>query len=207
VCNNLAISLRDQDRTDEAIGSHQKAIEAFEAALGGTPDSGEVRLQCLIAHGAAAVTRAAAGRHSEAARDWDRVVDLADEPQRDGFRLHRAISQTLAGEHEKAADEVEKMLAEGERSDDERYNAACLFARAAGAARTDGRLADGERLSRAGVYSRRALGILDELRRVGYFLAPEKAAQLRADADFDPLHTLPEFQELLSRVDSPAATE
>jgi tetratricopeptide (TPR) repeat protein len=199
-CSNLANTFRSLGQLDEALTAHTKAIDACEAALSGTPDSLEVRQHCLNAHGAAALTRGSAGRYTEAATDWDRVVELCEEDHRVQYRLHRAIARSQAGEHERAVADLELLLAECPRNENERYNVACCFARAAAAAQIDERLEGADRGLRAEAYSKRALDVLRALRQAGYFQG-EKVAQLKNDADLEPLRGLAAFQELVAAVD------
>jgi tetratricopeptide (TPR) repeat protein len=192
---NLASTLREQARLDEALEAHRRSIDLLDAAVLDAPHDATARALCLNAHGAAALTKGAAGLHAESLADWDRVVELADEAAAAKYRWMRAAAAAQAGEHARTMAEVND-LSRGATSDDQRYNVACLCSLASAAARSDCRLDDDERARLSDEYAQRAIQVLDGLREAGYFRDPAHAAALEADTDLAPLRQIAAFKAL-----------
>ena len=195
VWQNLANTLRAQGRIDEALDAHLHSNDVLDAAVRDAPQDATARQLCLNAHGAAAITKGSAGRHAEALADWDRVVELADEPARQRFRFMRVLTAAQAGDHARAVADLNELFPSASFSDDDRYNAACVYSLCSAAALADGRLSDDDRTRLVDDYARRAVKIIGELGQAGYFQDSQHAANLRDDPDLAPLRSRSDFPE------------
>ena len=110
-----------------ARGSTRRSL-TFDGVLDAEPARHEFRDASLKLHGVRAQALAAAGRHADSSRDWDRVVALAPEDQRRKYRMHRALEAVKSGDHA-AADEADRSApAHGDPGEaDDSYNLACVL--------------------------------------------------------------------------------
>src|SRR5262249_731788 len=69
-------------------------------------------------------------RYAEAAQDWNRAVELSPEPERDSYRINRALSLVRIGKVAESIEAAEVSLKNANAN--LLYNATCVFALAAG---------------------------------------------------------------------------
>jgi hypothetical protein len=185
--HDLALIFAGANRGDESLAAHRRAIGLLEPMAA---ESGEARR--VLAHsyndlaGMLGVTEPAEGE-----RLYRRALEIRER-----------IAAENPSESARAVAEMNELLALG-LSDDDRYNAACVYSLSSAAARAEGRQGDDEPARLADDYAERALRVLGELSRAGYFSDPQRAANLKADADMEPLRSFAEFQELLAPVQAP----
>jgi serine/threonine-protein kinase len=106
--------------------------------------------------------------------------------------LARVLSLARSGEHTRAAAAVEALV-KGNTSGAVSYCAACALALSAAAAKDDARLRE--------KYAARAVALLRELQKSGYFNEPVSAGRLKNDADLGALRQRDDFRKLLARVE------
>ena len=168
------------------------------AALAREPGHRDARDRAYVAHGSRAQTLLALRRPADAAADYDRVVELADDARRPSHRAARAVILAQAGRHGPAAAEALD-LAPG-AAGDTLYNLACALARAAGQAPADPAL--GPLLGRAAAdaYAAAAVRLLGRLRADRYFDGPGRAIHLAVDPDLDSLRARKDFRAFIAAV-------
>jgi hypothetical protein len=101
------------------------------------------------------------------------------------------------GKHAAAAADVDGLAAADGQG---RYDAACVLALAAQAARTDPDLSDAARARIADQYAARALDLLRRAREAGHFQTESRRTLLRDDPDLEALRGRAEFQAFLAQV-------
>jgi hypothetical protein len=76
------------------------------------------------------------------------------------------------------------------------YNAACVFALAAASVKNDAKLRE--------EYAGRAVALLRQAHKAGYFKQPANIAHMKKDCDLRALRTRPDYQSLLKELETPA---
>ncbi|MEQ1906200.1 MAG: protein kinase [Pirellulaceae bacterium] len=110
-----------------------------------------------------------------------------------------ALSQM--GEYERAVKAVEEAL-QGKECQIALYNAACTYALATASVQLDTQLPSEERQQLMEQYPQRAMDLLVEAERTGWFVGGSAIESLGNDHDFDILRERKDFQALLQRVES-----
>jgi tetratricopeptide (TPR) repeat protein len=100
---NWANLLNEEGRTTAALDQLAAGLALLDRVPRRERDSSQVRATAFNLHGARAVIYQKAHRFAESARDWDRVVELTEGPQRDANRLTRALVLAHAGDHARSA--------------------------------------------------------------------------------------------------------
>jgi len=142
-----------------------------------------------------------------------RAVDVTDalvhfhpnvpEYQRHLSLVHVNHAACLAqlGEHQRASDEVESAVAKL-GSGPAFYDGACVYCLCSTAAGRDMELAPAERAKLAAKYLDRAMALLIDADKDGYFKQAQGISVLQTDHDLDPLRQREDFQKLIRRLES-----
>ncbi len=196
---NLAVR---RGRTALAFQRFERGLALVEDALKREPADTLLRYTGLNLHGSRANLLALSGRHAEAVADWDRVIELNDEPaERTAFRLSRIMALVRTSGYPRGIAEAQAMArapaASNPMAGRDLYNFACIFGLAAAAARDDKRLEPSERERLADSYTRAALDSLERAAGMGFFNDPKLRDHARQDPDLAPLRGRPEFSKLV----------
>jgi tetratricopeptide (TPR) repeat protein len=197
---NWGSLLRDKGQVLPALAKHTEAAKLADAVLGQEPRRSDARARAYQAHGTRAQTAQRLGLWAEAVKDWDRVVELDDAPDRWKRRVDRALALARAGEHARAAAEADVLAADPAVSTGGLVNLAVAYAVAVEAARKDGRLPSSERAALAERYGPRAVALLNQLRTRNYFQDMAHVLALFVDTDLQPLRSRDDFRKLLADV-------
>src|SRR5262249_2070621 len=135
------------------------------------------------------------GSYAEALQDWDRAIALAA-AEKDWFRLYRALTRARSGRHALAVREAETLSGAMGRSAEALYRLACVFALAGESAAKDGALTPQDQQSLADRYGIRAVGLLRNARKAGYFNIAANRIKLAKDTDLEAVRPRPDFQKL-----------
>jgi serine/threonine protein kinase/tetratricopeptide (TPR) repeat protein len=185
-CHNLGNAVRNQGDARAALDWYARAI----ALLDPMPDRPAIATEYLRnAHWDRAAALDRLGKHAEAAKDWQRAIDLDDSPAKP--HLQRFLE---------AAQKEESLRADPKLTGPALYNAASLNALAmAAAAKVEEPLLE-ER------YGKRSLELLKQAREAGWFNDRQHIQQLRDDLTFGtlPRESFVPFVESLES--SPKAT-
>jgi tetratricopeptide (TPR) repeat protein len=196
---NWAIFLSYQQGEEDRVGTlFGEAIDRLSAFLKREPEWGLPRQELRSAHGARAQWLEGLGRHGEAVRDWERVVELADPVGRDHYRFFLATARARAGDHRGAWELVRALKpCLANRAADYYTHLATVCSLAVAKVEADQSLPPAERTSLAASYAHEGVDLL----RRALDLTPEAARAtlreaLRTDGELAPLRRLPEVKAL-----------
>jgi tetratricopeptide (TPR) repeat protein len=196
---NWASGLLNKGQAKAGLASCNEAVELIEAVLRREPKYLGADQTALNAHGVRAQCEEALKLWAEAARDWDRVVELDAAPNQWIRRVFRALARVRAREHARAVAEAKELGAWREVSAEGLWELARVHVLAIGAARSDAGLATTERDNLAERYTVGAIELLRKLQKQGFFKDPERAKWLKTDPDWEPLRGREDFRKLLAQ--------
>jgi len=169
-------------------GQPAEAVAALDGPIGRLKPTPENRHVLRNSHLRRAGAFERLGRPDRAADDWDRAVTLTPgpDPVRTEALSSRALNRVRAGRLDEALADAEELATHGNSAGP--YNAACVYARAAGRADRPGGATARER------EARRAIDLLRLAVTRGY----ANPAEMAADDDLDAVRDRPEFAEVLA---------
>jgi tetratricopeptide (TPR) repeat protein len=177
--HNLGNALRDQKKPEAALAWYGKAIALLDAIPDRPPGATLfLRNACWDRANALGQLR----RHAEAAKDWQRALDLDEGAAQPRLRLFLEAAQT-----------EEKLKSQSPPAAELLYEAAALNARASAAAKEE---------DEAGLqqqYANRSLELLKLARDAGWFRDPRRIQQLTEDDNFARLPR-DEFKPFLEKL-------
>jgi serine/threonine-protein kinase len=187
---NLGILLRDQRQAEASLGMFTKAIALLEPLVRQNTRLVRERLFLHNAHLCRAQALAQLGRHADALKDWDRVLELDVEAKHTTtHRFWRALSLAHAGQHAAAVDEVNLLAEAQDVNDGKLYNLAQVCALAATTVKENPTLQDR--------YAARAVTLLRQAVAKGY----KDSEKLKKDEDLKALRQREDFQKLLQELE------
>jgi tetratricopeptide (TPR) repeat protein len=190
--------LQEQGQPEAAWRHASQAVDLAEGVLRLKPHMAIARAHARESHQKRAIACQSLGRWDDAVRDWDRVVELDEQPRPWERRVQRAVALDRAGAPARAATEALALAEDPEINPDGLWNLARVWARSAHAAGSDARLPAPERAALADRHAERAIALLRKLQAEGYFKDVGHAAALRTEADLQPLRDRADFQKLLT---------
>src|SRR5262249_26359488 len=143
-----------------------------------------------------------AGDYAEALKGWDAVLALCEQSQRNHYRLNRLNTLARSGEHVLATREAETLLGALGVTGDGQFEVSGIYASASAVARQDPRLTQSERDRLAEQYALRALALLQDAEKQGWFKQSANVKRLTQDRTFDGLRQRDDFKALLKRLTS-----
>jgi serine/threonine protein kinase/tetratricopeptide (TPR) repeat protein len=174
---------------EKALPWCDKAIAAQEEALRRGGSINRVQSALRIAHAHRAEALSALQRHAEALKDYDKLVELAPEPERPFRRSLRAVGLVRAGRVAAAIEEAEELAHNADPS--LLYNVACVYALASKP--TKGNPISPELQAK---YAERAIALLRQAIAKGY----RNVHEMKNDDDLKSLRPRDDFQKLLSEM-------
>jgi serine/threonine-protein kinase len=195
----LGLLIQDNQQPEASLEWYGQAIHTLQAVLATNERLVRARLALRDAHRRRAQVLTRLQRHAEAAKDWDRALELAAEPERLHMRLFRAAAWAQSGEPAKAVGEADA-LAEGKNlKGGDLYDLACVFALVSAAIKEDAKLIE--------QHATRAIALLSQAQAAGYFKNSAVLAHLKKDEDLNALRSRPDFQQLLASLDANGKAE
>ena len=188
--------LREKD-LPRALEKLFRAVELADAVLAQEPRFQEARTRSLQTHGARALALEMANRLPEAIKDWDRVVEVADEPKRAEYRVNRAERLLRAGDYDRVLAEAHELASVTTLQDDYRYNLACFLALSAEPTKGTPCLGALASVASADLRARTAIRLLKQIKANGFFRKPENTRYLAEDPDLALIRSRTDFQPLL----------
>jgi hemoglobin len=187
---NLAHQFAAKGGAEDALALYDRAVTALRAVLDHSPQDTTARLYLRNAHWGRGLALTTLGRHADAVADYGRAAELTDGAGRAPFAARHAVALARAGDHTRAAAEVDALADAPGLPAGALYNlaGACAIAAGGGGASAE-RRAD------------RAVALLRQAVAKGY----KDVAHLRTDADWDPLRRRADFQTLLRELEEKAA--
>jgi serine/threonine-protein kinase len=189
--------LLETGQSEAAWKRADRAVDLAEGVLRKEPQHAIGRAHAREAHHKRAAACEALGRWGDAVRDWDRAVELDDEPNGWYRRMRRTVALARAGEHARAAAEAQLVAKNSAISVDGLFSLARAVAVSVAQGRADVRLAPAERDALAERYASQALALLRALKARGYFQDAGHARALWAEADLHPLLSRVDYLQLL----------
>jgi tetratricopeptide (TPR) repeat protein len=188
---NLGHLLVSRGQPEGALEWYARAILTLDGVLQRQPRRARTRRFYLNACMGRAEALDRLRRHGEALPDWDRVLALAEEPDRRGIRIRRAWTLARLGKHAQAIAEASE-LAEGKHvTADDIYNLACIYAQSSAVA---------EQAPVSKRYAAEAVKLLQQAAAKGY----RDVVHMKQDTDFDPIRNRPDFQGLVMDLTFPS---
>jgi tetratricopeptide (TPR) repeat protein len=198
---NWAEVLYEENRTRAALDLLADGIRVADEVLRRDPRFGPGRIAAFKLYGSRALVRQKQKHYAEAVKDLDRVVGLADGPQRDASQLERAMALAHAGDHARAAAEARALDAKAHGQGVAWFQLACVYSVAAGAAREDRKLAAPGRTHLEGEYAAQAVALLRKCLAGGLFKTPVWLGRLEAETELAAIRSRADFQKLLRQAE------
>jgi tetratricopeptide (TPR) repeat protein len=194
----------EDGRLAESLSWFNRAIEVAEQTLRQAPADFGARQALANAYFARAYTLTRLGRLAEGQPDWERAIALAERRDLPRCWFHRAHLLAQGDQHAPAAAAAERLLEVEPADGSSRYNAACVYALSAAAARQDEQMAPTDRDALAERYAARAVALLAQAQAAGYFATPANRDRLRKDPDLQALRTREDFRKWLAELEQAA---
>jgi tetratricopeptide (TPR) repeat protein len=193
---NFGQLVRDQGQPEAALSWFDKAIDRVQTVLAKDQRLASARLTLCNAHWNRALVLTRLNRHVEAVRDWDRAIELDEGSMRNLLRLGRAGCLAQTGEHVRAVAEANALTEGKDVPGPTLYDAACVYALAAASVKDDAKLSE--------QYAGRAVGLLRQAQKTGYFKQSANIAHMKKDSDLRALRTRSDYRDLFKELETPA---
>jgi tetratricopeptide (TPR) repeat protein len=180
---NIGDLHQSNQQPEQALQWYSQGIETLDNVLRQVGVDATAQHLLRNAHAGRAQVLESLKRHAEAAKDWDKALELSPEPERAAVRMDRALSLVRAGQVDTALQEAEELAKNADAKT--LYSAACVFALAAA-----GSSAKEDR-------ARRAVALLRQAVAKGY----KDAEHMKKDDDLKTLRQRDDFKELLAEMD------
>jgi serine/threonine protein kinase len=185
---NLGIALQEGKRPQAALEWYGKAVATLGPLAERKPPPDKAQWFLRNAHGNRAKALMLLKRYTEALPDWDRSFELSAQQDRWTFRLGRMEALARSGDHALATAEA-NAAAEAENATAlTLYEAACVYALSAAAARESAPLAER--------YSARAVALLRQAIEKDIKVVSNIGKEERVDS----LRSRPDFQKLMQEL-------
>jgi tetratricopeptide (TPR) repeat protein len=195
---NLGNRLQENNKHDAAVSSYSRAIQLLQVLLQNDPDNVQARLFLANSLGGRGLTLSKfLQRHAEAIKELDRAVCVAQALNQDWLGAVRTCALARSGDYHRAVAQAQYVSTRKSAEDWLLVNCAYAHALAAAAVLKDGRLAAAEQDRLSDRYAGRAVALLSQTARTGYFKTPAEAAELKTDPDLDALRSRQDFKKLL----------
>jgi serine/threonine protein kinase len=176
--------VQERGRPEAALVWYAKALAGLEPVLAAEPRLATARRFAATIHGGRALALGKLARHVEALPDLDKALTFDDGQRREALRLKRAETLARLGRHAQATAEANALAQAENATADTRYEAACVLALAATAARDRAPLAE--------QYAARAVALL----RQAFEQDPKAVRDMPKDTRLDPLRSRENFRKL-----------
>jgi serine/threonine protein kinase/tetratricopeptide (TPR) repeat protein len=198
---HLGYLLKNQRKPEVALDWFEQAVHTHEAVLERQPAQADARESLGYVHDGRALALSLLHRYREALQELNRAVDLAQGPNRDLWRVQRAITLNRVGDHAQATAEAAALADQSSLPTVNLYTLATVQARAAAVVQNDEQRSTAERQQLAERYAVQAVQLLRRLLAAGQLKGPVRLAQLRKDADLDALRSRADFQGLVKEIE------
>jgi tetratricopeptide (TPR) repeat protein len=193
------------DKLAAVLARLNKAVTLAEWVHRQEPQFPTASNTVLQVHGARAYVHQAMKHWADAVPDWDRVIELAAEPERTFRRGERAAALANAGQHARAAAEAESLL-KGSPSDRVLFNLAVTYTSCMTAARADSHLSAAQKAAVEDRYGAQVVALLRRLHARGFFKDAYHRRLLKDDdPNANPLWARADYRELIHEIESGAA--
>jgi tetratricopeptide (TPR) repeat protein len=195
-CANMGRAVEQRRQAEKALEWYDRAVTVLEGATkrGAPGDQAAPELRKALEY--RALCYCDLKRFAEALPSFDRAIQTADGPLRHRLRSGRACALAHTGDHARATTEAAELAADPKVAPDALQRLAVVYSLSAKAVAADRALAEAAREKRAAEYAARAVGLLKRANESG-LKASALCAEMKQNAEFDPIRARPEFANLL----------
>jgi tetratricopeptide (TPR) repeat protein len=192
---NLGIIQSEDHKPEDALELYTRAIETLEGVLRDVKSDAMAQHFYRNAHWNRAIALDDLKRHAEAAKDWDRTVQLSPESEQSRFRIDCALSRVRAGLADLAVHDIEETARNANVGII--YDAACVCALAANCTeKSAGSLWKED-------CCKRAVALLRQAIAKGY----KDAEHVKTDDDLKALREREDFKKLVAELEAAKESE
>jgi tetratricopeptide (TPR) repeat protein len=184
--SNFAVLVRDEGHPADSLPWFDLAIRTLTPVY--EQDRRHVNAKEFLrnSHRSRALAYDQLKKHAEAAKDWDKAIELSPEPEQPECRASRVNSRLHAGQIVEAVAEVEELTKAWKWSANQWYDFACVYA-----------VASGQVDAKKEEYADRAMELLRQAVKAGF----KDAAHLGKDTDLDALRDRADFTKLVTMLE------
>lgn len=192
---HLAIPYEQARKWQEKVLKENPGVSQFESSLAITYNR--------IGMVQSALGNRIAGQdaYQKALEHWDQALKFADDQNVNALRLYRAVTLARLAKHASATAEATEVLQKGLGPRDASLHSARVFALASETVRQDEKLSQSEQNRRAEEYARRAIELLRQAQRAGFFENQTSVNRLKKDTDWEPLRSYEDFVKLVAELE------
>lgn len=183
---NYALLVRESARPADCLEWFGKAIDTLGPLHTADPRAVTPRQFLRNSYGGRAEYLGRLGKHTEAAADWDKAVDLSPRQEQPLVRAVRANSRLHAGQVPEAVAEVAELRKLSGWGGVQWYDFARVYA-----------VASGKMADKKVEHADTATELLQKAVKAGY----KDAAHLKADKDLEPLRERDDFKQLVAELE------
>jgi tetratricopeptide (TPR) repeat protein len=187
---DLGKLIGDRGQLQASLEWYGNAIAILEPILAKNRQLAKARENLGNSYFNRALTLAQLQRYAESLKDWDRAIELHDDPKRLAILSLRALALAHVGDHVQATREADEVAAAKEASGPVLQDTACAFSVASATVKDDDKLKER--------YATRAMELLQQAIQKGY----QDLAHMKKDTDLDPLRQREDFQKLIRELEA-----
>jgi tetratricopeptide (TPR) repeat protein len=187
----LGILITLTGKPSESLECFDMAVQVLNAVHAREPRDATAKALLRNSHQLRAVSYFLLQKHTEAAKDWDRAIELSAPAERPTLRSRRAVAQQKAGMVAEAVAEVAELTQHPDWTADEWYNFACIYS-----------IGSTKLRDRQQEYADRAMELLRKAVEAGY----QDVKHLKTDPDLIPLRDREDFKKLVAELEAAPGT-
>jgi tetratricopeptide (TPR) repeat protein len=203
-CVNFGDFLRTNGKLESAIERYTQAVEAFEDARKREPNHGNIRSALFGAYWGRAMAWVQADDLDQANADWRRAVELSEGHADITSRTYRPLPLAYLGDHMRANQEAEVILAETKVETEVLFDYACAYSLCSAAVWKDAGLPTEDREQLSERYALRAMEMLVRTRAAGRYKDPIRIERLKSHSALKPLQPRADFQKFVAELNASA---
>jgi tetratricopeptide (TPR) repeat protein/predicted Ser/Thr protein kinase len=202
LCNTANV-LRDSGKMQQALECYEASIQRLQTVLRQKTQATWVRDFLIEARAGRATVLSALGRHPEALREFDLLLDDPAMSDRVDLRLGRMLSRAKKGDYAQATDEANLLLKQTSLTTPNLYDLSCVYSLSSEVVLNDVHLPAIERDGRSEQYASLAVQLLTRAYEEGLFENQAKRRLLQTDEKLRALRPRREFNRLLNAWNGP----
>jgi serine/threonine protein kinase len=205
-CGNQALYLNEQGKVREALPWYGKTIDALTGVLAVERNHTYAHRALHNTHHGRAGALLKLKQPEEAAKDWQRMVELGEGERHGDYILYRPRALAYLGRHARATSEVETVISQGHLDSSAFKEFASVYSLCCAAVRRDRALSSAEIDRLAEGYAVRAIALLAKAGEKGYFRTAKEVAAVRKQEKFQPLVMREDFRKVLVELEQKLKT-
>src|SRR5262249_14426993 len=129
---NFGILVADEGHPADSLPWFDRAIRTLTPVYEQDRRHVTAKEYLRASYGSRALAYERLKKHAEAAKDWDKFIELSPEPEQPEYRASRVNSRLRAGQAVEAVPEAEELTKARKWSANQWYDFACVYAVASG---------------------------------------------------------------------------